>query len=270
MARLALGIEYVGKNYSGWQQQLQASNSVQAELERALSGIANHPVTTICAGRTDAGVHASGQVVHCDVNVERSEREWVFGCNRLLPHDIRVLWAKLVVPEFHARRCAIQRYYKYILYNHPIRPSLLGDYVSWHYYPLNVEYMQAAAQYWVGEHDFSSFRAAGCQSKSPVRTIKSIALTRQGDMILIDVAGNAFLYHMVRNMVGVLLEIGAGRQPITWANEVLLAKDRKATFVTAPAHGLYLVGVDYPPAMQLPRSSSSLWFLEQDLKNELV
>lgn len=268
--RIALGIEYCGKNYSGWQQQLQAVNSVQAEVEKALAQIANHPVSTICAGRTDTGVHASGQVIHCDVTAVRSEREWVFGCNRVLPDDIRVLWAKQVDEEFHARWSARHRYYKYIIYNDTIRPSLLSDFVAWHYYPLEVKLMDQAAQAWVGEHDFTSFRAAGCQSKSPVRSISKIRAERQGQMIILDVAGNAFLYHMVRNMVGVLLEIGAGKKPVSWAYEVLQAKDRRMAGVTAPAEGLYLTRIDYPQHMQIPCSSGNLWFLKQELIYDMV
>jgi tRNA pseudouridine38-40 synthase len=267
--RLALGIEYCGKNFNGWQQQLQGGQSVQAELEQAITQVANHPVKTICAGRTDAGVHASGQVVHCDVEKSRSERDWVFGCNRWLTREIRVLWAKIVPDSFHARRSATQRHYKYVIYNNQVRPSLLGDFVGWHYYPLNVSLMQEAAQLLIGEHDFSSFRGAGCQSKTQVRHIKAINLQRHGDMIILDIYGNAFLYHMVRNMVGVLLEIGGGKRPVQWAYTVLQARDRTAAAVTAPAQGLYLVGVQYPSMFELPSNNGDLWFLGR-INNELV
>jgi tRNA pseudouridine38-40 synthase len=265
MYRLALGIEYSGTNYHGWQQQLHHPEilSVQAAIERALSQIAAQPVTTICAGRTDTGVHACGQVVHCDVTAERSDYAWVAGCNANLPRDIRVLWAQRTPANFDARRSAIQRRYKYVLYNSRIRPGLFHDYVSWHYSPLNAELMHEAAQYWLGVNDFSSFRGAGCQSLSPVRELISIAVRRSGELIIFDIIANAFLYHMVRNMVGTLLEIGMARQPVEWSRTVLLAKDRTKASVTAPPHGLYLAGVSYPVEMQIPEAISGLWFFNQ-------
>lgn len=265
MARIALGVEYVGTNYSGWQSQIQQAHvpSVQAEVERAITLIANHPVKIVCAGRTDAGVHASGQVVHCDVNVERDPRAWINGCNRYLPADIRILWMQTVSDDFSARRSALERHYKYVIYNSPIRPSLLSNSVSWHYSHLNVEYMHQAAQYWLGIHDFASFRGAGCQSKSSVREVKMIAVERRGDMVIIDILANAFLYHMVRNMVGVLLQIGSGGCAIEWAQQVLLAKCRAKAGITARPEGLYLVGVSYPEEFKIPQRRSDLWFFNQ-------
>lgn len=265
MARIVFGIEYVGRNYSGWQSHANQAHvpSVQAEVERAITAVAAHPVTTICAGRTDSGVHASGQIVHCDVVAIRSAYAWVNGCNRYLPDDIRVLWMREVPEEFNARRSAISRQYKYVVYNNPIRPSLLRDYVSWHYDHLDIDIMQQAAQYWVGKHDFSSFRAAGCQSKSPVREVKMITVTRRGEMVIIDILANAFLYHMVRNMVGVLLQIGSNKCAIDWAQQVLMAKCRTKAGITAPPQGLYLTEVIYPEEFQIPQQRSDLWFINQ-------
>lgn len=260
--RIALGVEYLGTNYSGWQNQVNYPHvpTVQGQVDKAISLIANHPVTTICAGRTDAGVHACGQVVHCDVAVVRSQREWVFGCNRHLPADVRVLWMQNVPDEFSARNSAVSRHYKYVIYNGHIRPSLLHNYVGWYYGVLEVEKMDVAAQAWVGTHDFSSFRAAGCQSRSPKRSVASITVKRSGDMVFIDIVADAFLYHMVRNMVGVLLQIGSKRKSIDWAQEVLLAKNRTKASITASPHGLYLATVMYPDALQIPQSKTSLWF----------
>ena len=265
MNRLALGLEYTGTNYHGWQSQENNHNivTVQTELERALAQVANHPVSTVCAGRTDAGVHASAQVVHCDVESERTMRGWVFGCNTILPRDMRVLWAKLVPADFDARRSATQRRYTYVVYNNSIRPGLLNQYVSWHYSHLDVETMHSAAQDWLGSHDFSSFRAAGCQSLSPVRDLFSITVKRRGELVIFDIIANAFLYHMVRNMVGALLMIGNGSRPSTWAREVLVAKDRTKAGVTAPPQGLYLSGVSYAPSLQIPAYEANLWFFNQ-------
>ena len=265
MYKLALGIEYVGTNYSGWQRQVQKSQilSVQAEIERAISYVANHEVSTICAGRTDAGVHAYGQVVHCEVMADRSMHGWVFGCNSVLPRDIRVLWAKIVPEDFDARRSAIARQYKYIVYNSKMRPGLLYEYLAWHYRALDAEKMHVAAQDWLGVHDFSSFRSAGCQSLSPVRDMLSIQVSRSGEFITFDITANAFLYHMIRNMVGVLFEIGGGKKPVAWAKEVLAVKNRSKASITAPAQGLYLAGVRYPERFQIVECKSGLWFFNQ-------
>jgi len=267
MQRIALGVEYNGTNYCGWQSQHKQPGaqipSVQSSLDNALSKIANHQITSICAGRTDAGVHASGQVVHFDVMVERSLRAWVFGCNAELPRDIRVLWAKVVPSDFDARRSAIQRHYKYVVYNNSIRAALLNDYVTWHYRPLDVSKMQLAAESWLGVNDFASFRAAGCQSRSSIRELISITVTRRGELVIFDIIANAFLYHMVRNMVGTLFQIGSGLRPINWAKDLMLAKDRTKAGVTAPPQGLYLSGVRYPSRWQIPEDTSGLWFIIQ-------
>lgn len=265
MPRIALGIEYNGTNYSGWQIQQHHTPipSIQGAIETVISSVANHPVQTICAGRTDAGVHACGQVVHCDVTVERTPHAWVFGCNSKLPRDIRVLWVQNVPDDFSARKSAMARHYQYYIYNNKIRPSLLNDYVGWYYNHLDTAKMQAASQSWVGEHDFSSFRAAGCQSKSPIRELKMITVERRGDLVIIDIIADAFLYHMVRNMVGVLIQIGSGRKPVDWAQQVLAAKCRTKASITAVPQGLYLTKVIYPEHLQIPQTTSGLWFFNQ-------
>jgi len=260
VVRIALGLEYDGSVFHGWQRQTYLA-SVQETLEIALSRVACHTILTTCAGRTDTGVHASQQVVHFDTVATRSERAWVYGTNTVLSPSLRVLWARVVPLSFNARRSAIGRQYRYVIYNHPIRPSLLREYVSWYYRPLDEQKMLAAAQYWVGEHDFSSFRAAQCQSISPVRHVRAIQVTRLGDKIVLEVSANAFLHHMIRNMVGVLLAIGAGKANVEWAKEVLLAKDRRKAGLTASPKGLYLVTVEYPDHFGLPKTEVGPWFL---------
>jgi tRNA pseudouridine38-40 synthase len=253
MTRIALGIEYDGSAFKGWQAQLQPGiATVQEALESSLTKLAGHPVKTTCAGRTDAGVHALGQVVHYNSEALRTPQAWVFGTNNYLPSSVRVLWYREMPEAFDARYSALSRRYRYLIYNHPLRPSLLRQGVGWYYRPLAVEPMQAAARYWIGEHDFSSFRAAGCQSRSPVRSVYAIDLYRTGDQIIFDITANAFLQHMVRNMVGVLMRIGAGFEPSTFAQTVLDAKDRRAAALAAPASGLYLIAVHYPQHFGLP------------------
>jgi len=251
MVRYALGIEYDGHYYRGWQKQKNA-RSVQAELEMALSKVAGEPIHTICAGRTDAGVHASAQVIHFDTQIVRHEKAWVWGTNTHLSPHIRVLWAKIVPEDFNARRAALWRKYRYILYNMPLRPSLFKNYVSWYYKPLDLIAMQEGANYWLGEHDFSSFRASFCQSKTAIRTVHAINIKRNHDTIVIDVQANAFLYHMVRNMVGVLFDIGSYKKTPIDALHILEAKNRQAASVTAPPQGLYLIQVKYPGKYDIP------------------
>lgn len=264
MHRIALGIEYTGTNFNGWQSQFDpAVRSIQSELERALGVIAAHPISVRCAGRTDAGVHATGQVVDFETTVNRSERAWIYGANTNLPRDIKVLWAKEVPADFDARRTALQRHYKYIILNTQLRPSLLQEYVSWYSRPLDIDKMQRAAQNWVGEHDFSSFRASGCQSKSSVRNISSISVTRRGDLVIFDILANAFLYHMIRNMVGSLCSIGSGKMSVDWSRTLLQARDRSQASATAAPQGLYLAGVHYPLELEIPQNTSELWFLKQ-------
>jgi len=259
--RIALGVEYDGRRFHGWQTQASAP-SVQSVIESALSQVADHPVHVICAGRTDAGVHATGQVIHCDIKVNRSERAWVMGANTVLPPEVRMLWAKPVPETFDARCSAVLRHYRYVLYNHPIRPSLLQKQVGWYYKPLDVEKMRMAARYWLGEHDFSSFRASGCQSRTPMRRVTRIEIDRIADLIILTISANAFLHHMIRNMVGVLIPVGAGKQMPNWAQEVLEARDRRKAGMTASPHGLYLVAVEYPSEFGLPENKIlGPWFL---------
>lgn len=251
LQRLALGLEYDGRRFFGFQRQRQ-SPTVQESLEIALARVANHAVTVHCAGRTDTGVHATCQVVHFDTRVRRSERSWVLGANTNLPDGITVRWLRLVTPDFHARFSATGRHYEYRILNRWVRPALDLDRVSWERRGLDADAMQTAARALIGEHDFSSFRALGCQAKHPVRTIHAVEVSRGGEFVRIGVHANGFLYHMVRNMAGSLMEVGAGARPVDWIGEVLAARDRAVAGPTAPAGGLYFTGVDYPDQWQLP------------------
>lgn len=253
--RIALGLEYDGTLFSGWQYQ-EGVETVQRCVEHALSTVANHLVRVSCAGRTDAGVHATGQVIHFESDAPRSMRAWVLGANANLPKAICVLWAKPVSDDFHARFSAQRRSYRYVLFNRPVRPTFLAHRVTWEYRPLDVGLMAQAAQYLVGEHDFSSFRAVECQAKHPVRTLYRLDISREGQMVYLDVEANGFLHHMVRNITGVLASIGAGERPVEWAPEVLAHRDRALGGVTAPAHGLYLTRVQYPPHFALPEEGA--------------
>jgi len=258
MMRIALGIEYDGRGYHGWQKQANLV-TVQETLETALSKIAQEPIEVVCAGRTDTGVHASGQVIHFDTNVERNMRAWVFGTNSFLPHDICVRWAKRVPKDFHARYSAQSRTYRYIIYDQSIRPALFRHNVTWQYRALNTEKMQEAANHLIGEHDFSSFRSSDCQASTPIRHISKLTVTRSGHThnshhIQIEITANAFLHHMVRNIAGVLMAIGSEKRPSLWAKEVLNAKDRRLGGETAPPYGLYLIHVLYPSHFQIPES----------------
>lgn len=249
--RWALGVEYDGRDYVGWQRQKDGP-SVQAELEEALGFVAGHPIDLQCAGRTDAGVHATGQVIHLDTMARREERNWLLGANARLPSSIALLWARRVPQTFHARFSARGRYYRYVIANQAVRPAIHSTGVAWWRYPLDAERMHEAAQLFRGTHDFSSLRAAACQAKSAVKTIHAISVARQGRYVVLDVHANAFLHHMVRNIAGVLLPIGQDRRGPEWVRQVLTARDRRASGVTAPAGGLYLVGVDYHPVFSLP------------------
>ncbi len=258
--RIALGIEYDGRPYCGWQYQ-DHSPSVQATLEQALSNVAAQPVRVICAGRTDTGVHAAEQVVHFDTDVERDEKAWVRGGNVNLPKSVSVLWARPVSDRFHARFSAVRRRYRYVIFNREVRPAFLAGRVAFDYRPLDERRMQEAAQYLHGEHDFNAYRAVACQAKSPIRTVYRLDVRRQEELILIDIEANAFLHHMVRNIAGVLMTIGAGEQAPNWAKQVLEGRDRSLGGVTGPADGLYLMEVVYPDEFGLPRlpPSSALW-----------
>jgi tRNA pseudouridine38-40 synthase len=245
MKRIILGVEYDGSRFCGWQWQPQ-KRSVQQTLEEALSKVANQPVTVICAGRTDAGVHAFEQVVHFDVDVRRELHAWLLGGNSNLPDDIRIIWAKEAIGDFHARYSAIARFYRYIILNRPAKSALLPRQVTWCYPILDAEKMHQAAQFLIGEHDFSSFRAQGCQSKSPVRFMHFIDVYRDGEKVIMDISANAFLHHMVRNIAGVLMAIGLDKQPVNWTQDLLTIKNRSLAGITAPPDGLYLGAVYYP------------------------
>lgn len=253
--RIALGIEYDGTRFSGWQRQSHRP-SVQAALEQALSRIADHAVTVTCAGRTDAGVHATQQVIHFDTRSPRPPQAWIRGVNSKLPEDIRVIWMRAVAQEFHARFAAMVRTYRYVILSRTVPPALFRERVAWTWHPLELESMRTAAQYLLGEHDFSSYRAVACQARHPVRTVHRLDITRRGDYFYVDVAANAFLHHMVRNIAGVLLSIGTGVHPPRWSWEILQARDRTAGGVTAPAGGLYLVAVRYPERFAIPECSA--------------
>lgn len=250
--RFALGVEYDGREFSGWESQRGGERTVQDRVEEALSRVADRPVRTVCAGRTDAGVHAWGQVVHFDTDAIRDERAWVYGTNANLPADASVVWARKVAPDFHARFSARSRHYRYVIFNRGVRPAVEQGRVTWEYRPLDEARMRSAACYLLGEHDFSSFRAQSCQARSPVRTVQRIEVTRRGLLVCIDVAANAFLHHMVRNMAGVLMAVGMGKREPHWVEEVLAARDRTRAGITAAPHGLYLTRVVYPPESGLP------------------
>ncbi len=250
--RVAAIVEYDGANFSGWQWQDDAP-SVQQAVEKALSQVADVPVRVVTAGRTDAGVHASAQVIHFDTAAQRSAHAWLRGANSNLPDSVALLWASEVDPEFHARFAATGREYQYVILNRSVRPTYLARRVTHEYRSLDVERMQAAAQHLPGTHDFSSFRAMQCQAKSPVRTLRELNVTRHGEFIVIKAAANAFLHHMVRNLAGVLMDIGAGEKEPEWARDVLDARDRTVGGITAPPDGLYLTAVDYPAHFNIPR-----------------
>jgi tRNA pseudouridine38-40 synthase len=243
--RLALGLEYDGTAYHGWQHQPHAS-SIQDELNRALSQVADSQIECIGAGRTDAGVHAAAQVVHFDTPVIRQPRSWLLGANTYLPDDINLIWVRAVADSFHARFSAISRSYCYVILNRPVRSALQRDRVWWVYQPLNHKDMHTAAQQLVGTHDFSAFRASGCQAHTPVRNMTEISVTRDVDFLYIKCSANAFLHHMVRNIVGSLVRIGQGVERVAWLGEVLRGRDRKLSGITAPPTGLTLTEVGYP------------------------
>jgi tRNA pseudouridine38-40 synthase len=249
--RIALGIEYDGTDFFGWQR-LSHGPTVQAEVEAALAFVADHPVAVTCAGRTDAGVHARCQVVHFDTTAVRDPRGWVLGATSRLPRSIAVVWARPVPDEFSARFSARARRYRYTLLNRPIRPALEGRFVAWERVPLDADAMHAAAQALVGEQDFSSFRAAACQARHPRRCVRAIGVRRAGERVVVEIEANAFLHHMVRNIVGSLLEVGRGERPCAWIAELLAARDRNQAGVTALPQGLVFIGPRYPAQWGLP------------------
>ena len=263
--RVALCVSYKGSRYFGWQSQASGLPTVQDEVQSAISRVANHPVEVVCAGRTDKAVHASYQVVHFDTSAVRSERSWVFGCNANLPPDISITWARAVSDDFHARFSAFSRRYNYFIYNHPVRPAHFHEEMTWCHFQLNENAMHEASQSLIGEHDFTSFRAVGCQSKSPFRNIEAISVRRFSHMLVLDIQGNSFLHHMVRNIAGVLMAIGSGNKSVSWCEEVLKARDRTKADVTAPPYGLFLTDVSYPDTFALPLSKGAPAFAQSML-----
>ncbi len=249
--RIALGIEYDGTAYNGWQRQ-RAGLGVQQRVEEALRAVANHEVEVTCAGRTDTGVHAAGQVIHFDTESRRDDRGWLLGANSNLPDDICVTWARQVADDFHARFAATGRNYRYRILNRLQRSALHRDRAWWVYSPLDAEQMHIAAQHLLGEHDFTTFRAAGCRANTPHRNITHIEVSRDKDWITLRVSANAFLQHMVRNIMGSLAAVGEGEQLTGWLAEVLASRDRKQAGIAAPPHGLTLMSADYPQDCGIP------------------
>ncbi len=258
--RLALGISYQGSAYYGWQSQ-PSGRTVQDKLEHALTRFAGMPIHTLCAGRTDAGVHALMQVVHFDTSLEREPVSWMRGTNTFLPKDIAVQWAAPVPDTFHARASALARRYVYVLLQSPVRPSLETGRVGWTFRPLDGAAMRDAASRLLGEHDFSSFRAAQCQALSPVKQMQQIAIARHGDYWRFEFQANAFLHHMIRNIMGCLVQVGQGLRPAQWMDDVLAAKSRDAAAPTFAADGLYFAGPVYAPNWGLPDRTAAFDFL---------
>jgi tRNA pseudouridine38-40 synthase len=254
MARIAVGLEYDGSSFAGWQQQVDAP-SVQAVLQAARAVVCNHPVEITGAGRTDAGVHARDQVAHFESAAGRTERALLLGTNSNLPAAVALRWVRFVPDHFHARYSAQARSYRYCILNRQTRPALAAGRVAFVYQPLQVEPMIEAARMLVGLHDFSAFRAAECQAISPVRDLRQLDVRRVGDFVLLEVTANAFLHHMVRNIAGMLIHVGRGEAPPALAAELLAGRDRRQAPATAPAGGLYLWRVHYPPVFGLPDDS---------------
>jgi tRNA pseudouridine38-40 synthase len=250
--RYAACIEYHGASFSGWQAQKFSVRTVQEELESALSKVADHNVSVVTAGRTDTGVHASHQIVHFDSDSTRKHDAWVLGANRFLPRDVRVTWVTDVPDSFHARFAAVSRSYRYIIYNRRVSSATLENLTTFEARRLDIDAIKVAASSLLGRHDFSSFRAAGCQASSPVRTVSNVQIGNKGEFIWLDISANAFLQHMVRNIAGALIEVGYGKRADNWIDELLTVCDRTKGSITAEPNGLYLCGVDYPPEFQLP------------------
>jgi tRNA pseudouridine38-40 synthase len=260
--RFAIGIEYDGRTSCGWQTQ-PSGCSVQDRLERAIGNIAGHVPEVVAAGRTDAGVHALAQVAHFDTDVDRPLNAWVRGVNGVLPEGIAVLWVQPVSDDFHARFKAEERCYRYILLNHPVRPALFSGLTGWHHAPLDVERMRAGAAHLLGRHDFSAFRAAGCQAASPIKELRQISVERWGDFIVMDFRADGFLHHMVRNVVGALVRVGDGRDPADHIHEVLQGRDRTRAAPTFMPDGLYFAGAKYPAFRNLPLPTPRVPWLDR-------
>jgi tRNA pseudouridine38-40 synthase len=249
--RYALGIEYDGSEFLGWQRHGNGP-TIQAAVESALSFVADEPVNVVCSGRTDAGVHAACQVVHFDSDVKRDERAWVLGSNTRLPAAVRMLWCQIVDAEFHARYAARARSYRYRIINRNIPPAMQRQFLSWERLPLDADAMHRSAQALIGEHDFSAFRTVQCQAKHPIRSVHAIEVSRNGDQVVVDIQANAFLHHMVRNIVGSLIPVGRGEQPESWPGALLVGRDRSVAGPTAPAAGLVFIGPKFPAEWRLP------------------
>ena len=258
--RVVLGVSYRGQSYQGWQSQ-PGGNTVQDKLEDALERFADRPTRTMCAGRTDTGVHALNQVVHLDTEVVRAESSWVRGTNRFLPPDIAVQWCRFAPRTFHARNSAFGRRYVYVLLESVVRPAVEAGLVGWSFRPLEAAAMQAAAQHLIGEHDFSAFRSSECQAASAIKTIRSIGISRRGAYWRFEFDANAFLHHMVRNLMGCLVAIGSGVRDVAWLREVLDSKERSRAAPTFPADGLYFAGPYYDPAYGIPEQTAAAGWL---------
>jgi tRNA pseudouridine38-40 synthase len=254
--KIAAGIEYRGTCFSGWQRQKHAA-SIQQHVEEALSMVANHDVTTTCAGRTDAGVHAILQVIHFETTALRKSHSWVLGANANMTADICLLWARQVKEDFHARFSATGRCYRYVILNRKHRPGICHGLVTWEHRPLDIDLMSTAAAHLVGMHDYTSYRAMACQARNPVREVRRIDIYRKDQYVIIEIEANAFLHHMVRNIAGVLMTIGKQDEAPGWAKEILQARDRNQGGITAPADGLYLLNVEYPHVYGVPVGGST-------------
>jgi tRNA pseudouridine38-40 synthase len=258
-SRIACAIEYDGARFHGWQRQAHDSRTVQETVERGLGRVAAEPLKTYCAGRTDAGVHALGQVVHFDTSASRPCRAWVMGANSNLPREVAVRWARAVPEDFHARFSVVERRYAYLVREGMDRPALAHGRVAWTPRALDEQRMAEAAQALIGEHDFSAFRSAACQAPNPVRRIEAIDVSRHGRFVRLDVRGNAFLHNMVRIIAGTLMAVGRGEREPGWIAELLAAGERAAAGATAPPDGLYFLGPVYPPRFELPPAAGPLW-----------
>lgn len=265
MHRIAMGIEYKGSEFSGFQSQRSGVPTVQQSLEKSLSAICDEPITLVCAGRTDKGVHATGQVIHFDTQAARPQKAWLRGANTKLPDGVSIRWAQQVDPHFHARFSAQSRCYRYVIHNTATRSALLRHTVTWDRRCFDLNAMQEGSRYLLGEHDFSAFRGADCQARNPIRLMQRISINKINDFIVIEVQATAFLYHMVRNIVGVLMAVACEAKPPEWVAQVLASCDRTQADVTAPADGLYLVNVDYPEVFALPQQSKGPYFIPDTL-----
>ena len=259
--RIALQVSYSGTPFHGWQRQIATLPTVQQTLEEALGILAGSAVTVYCAGRTDTGVHATKQIVHFDTDLQRPINAWSLGVNAQLPDELSIQWAGEVTPDFDARHSALARRYLYLLHNRRLRSPLMSHYITHYHAPLDTEKMHTAAQHLLGEQDFTSFRGARCQAPSPVRQLQHLNIERHGDLVILDLQANGFLHHMVRNIVGVLMDIGTGKQPVDWMAELLVLKQRSLASRTAAAHGLYLIDVIYPPQHAIPTGPELPHFL---------